>query len=195
MQIGAEVPAPSRSCSEVPTPGDDEEEILDYEPSLVREDMDVNVIYLSFIDYSLVSDDEVVKMSFGPRDVVFQRSKDSENHLKSLYIRAHLDGTPISRMLVDGGAIINLMPYSFFKKMGKSDKELIKTNMMINDVGGGDPIGSKGVASMELTVGSKTLITVFFIVEVHGIYSVILGRDWIHANQKYICVAMADSSI
>jgi hypothetical protein len=195
MQIGAEVPAPSRSCSEVPTPGDDEEEILDYEPSLVREDMDVNVIYLSFIDYSLVSDDEVVKMSFGPRDVVFQRSKDSENHLKSLYIRAHLDGTPISRMLVDGGAIINLMPYSFFKKMGRSDKELIKTNMMINDVGGGDPIGSKGVASMELTVGSKTLVTVFFIVEVHGIYSVILGQDWIHANQKYICVAMADSSI
>jgi hypothetical protein len=195
MQIGAEVPAPSRSCSEVPTPGDDEEEILDYEPSLVREDMDVNVIYLSFVDYSLVSDDEVVKMSFGPRDVVFQRSKDSENHLKSLYIRAHLDGTPISRMLVDGGAIINLMPYSFFKKMGKSDKELIKTNMMINDVGGGDPIGSKVVASMELTVGSKTLVTVFFVVKVHGIYSVILGRDWIHANQKYICVAMADSSI
>jgi hypothetical protein len=195
MQIGAEVSAPSRSCSEVPTPGDDEEEILDYEPSLVREDMDVNVIYLSFVDYSLVSDDEVVKMSFGPRDVVFQRSKDSENHLKSLYIWAHLDGTPISWMLVDGGAIINLMPYSFFKKMGKSDKELIKTNMMINDVGGGDPIGSKGVASMELTVGSKTLVTVFFVVEVHGIYSVILGRDWIHANQKYICVAMADSSI
>jgi hypothetical protein len=58
------------------------------------------------------------------------------------------------------------MPYSFFKKMGKSDEELIKTNMMINDVGGGDPIGAKGVASMELTVGSKTLATTFFIAEV-----------------------------
>jgi hypothetical protein len=36
-----------------------------------------------------------------------------------------------SRMLVDGGAIINLMSYSFYKKMGKSDEELIKINMII----------------------------------------------------------------
>jgi hypothetical protein len=86
-------------------------------------------------------------------------------------------------MLVDGGGIINLMSYSFFKKMGKSDEELIKTNMSINCVGGGDPIGAKGVASMELTVGSKTLATTIFIVEVQGNYSVILGRDWIHANR------------
>jgi hypothetical protein len=103
--------------------------------------------------------------SFGPRDTVFQRPKDSENHLKPLYIRGHLDGTPIPQMLIDGGAIINLMLYSFFKKMGKSDEELIKTNMMINSVGGGNPIGAKGVASMELTVGSKTLATAFFVAE------------------------------
>jgi hypothetical protein len=39
--------------------------------------MDVNVIYLSSVDYSLVGDDEVVEMSFGPHDVVFQRLKNS----------------------------------------------------------------------------------------------------------------------
>jgi hypothetical protein len=137
--------------------------------------MDVNVIYLSSLDYSPVGDDEVVEMSFGPHDAVFQRPKDSENHLKSLYIRGDLDGTHVSQMLVDGGAIINLMSYSFFKKMGKSDEELVKTNMMINGVGGGDPIGAKGVASMELTVGSKTLATAFFVAEVQGNYSIILG--------------------
>jgi hypothetical protein len=122
-------------------------------------------------------------------------------------------------MLVDGGAIINFMLYSFFKNMGKSDEEVVKTNMMINSVGGGDPIGAKGVTSMELTVGSKTLATAFFIIEVQGNYSVILGRDWIHANScipstlnqfliqwvgddievvhtdKSACVAMTDSSI
>jgi hypothetical protein len=123
------------------------------------------------------------------------------------------------RMLVDGGAIINLMPYSFFKKMGKSDEELIKTNMTINGVGGGDPIGAKGVAAMDLTEGSKTLATGFFVAEVQGNYSIILGRDWIHANHcipstlhhfliqwagddievintdTSACVAMVDSSI
>jgi hypothetical protein len=35
---------------------------------------------------------------------------------------------------------------------------------------------------MELTVGSKSLATTFFVVEVQGNYSVILSHDWIHAN-------------
>jgi hypothetical protein len=38
--------------------------------------------------------------------------------MKPLYVRGHIDGMPISRMLVDGGAAINLMPYSVFKKLG-----------------------------------------------------------------------------
>ena len=86
-------------------------------------------------------------------------------------------------MLVDSGAIVNLMPYSLYKKLGRSDEELIKTNMTVSGVGGGDPIGAKGVASMELTVGSKTVAMAFFISEVQGNFNLILGRDWIHANQ------------
>ena len=56
-------------------------------------------------------------------------------------------------------------------------------NMKVSGVGGGDPIGAKGVASMELTVGSKTLATAFFVSDVHGNFSSILGCDWIYANQ------------
>jgi hypothetical protein len=41
---------------------------------------------------------------------------------------------------------------------------------------------ARGVISMEFTVGSKSLATAFYIVEVQGNYNVILGRDWIHAN-------------
>jgi len=70
-----------------------------------------------------------------------------------------------------------------YKKLGGKDEELIKTIMTVSGVGGGDPIGAKGVASMELTVGSKTLATAFFISEVQGKFGSILGRDWIHANQ------------
>jgi hypothetical protein len=63
------------------------------------------------------------------------------------------------------------------------DEELIKTNMIINEVRGGEPILAKRVASMELTIGSKTLSTSFFVAEVQGSYNLILGCDWIHANQ------------
>jgi hypothetical protein len=85
-------------------------------------------------------------------------------------------------MLVDGGAAVNLMPYSVFKKLGREDDDLVKTNLTLNGVGG-NPMEARGVISMELTVGSKSLATAFFVVEVQGNYSVILGRDWIHANR------------
>jgi hypothetical protein len=42
---------------------------------------------------------------------------------------------------------------------------------------------AKDVVSMELTIGSKSLATSLFIVEVQENYSVIFDRDWIHANR------------
>ena len=86
-------------------------------------------------------------------------------------------------MLVDNGAIVNLMPYPLYKKLSGTNEELIKTNMTISGVGGGAPIPSRGVANMELTIGSKTLATAFFIADVQGSYNVILRHDWIHANR------------
>ena len=80
-------------------------------------------------------------------------------------------------MLVDSGAIVNLMLYSLYKKLGGTDEELIKTNMTVSSIGEGDPIGAKGVASMELTIGSKTVATAFFVFEVQGNFNLILGRD------------------
>jgi hypothetical protein len=55
--------------------------------------------------------------------------------LKPLYIRGHIDGRPMSRILIDGGAVSNLMPYIMFKNLGWEDDELMKTNLMLNGVG------------------------------------------------------------
>jgi hypothetical protein len=84
-------------------------------------------------------------------------------------------------MLVNGGTAVNLMSYSVFKKLGREDDELVKTNLTLNGVGG-NPMGAQDVVSMELNVGSKSLTTAFFVIKVQGNYSVIMGRDWIHAN-------------
>ena len=40
-------------------------------------------------------------------------------HLKALYVKGFVDGKPMSKMLVDGGASIDLMPYTTFCKLGK----------------------------------------------------------------------------
>jgi hypothetical protein len=120
-------------------------------------------------------------MCLSPKEPVFEKLEVSSQHLKPLYVQGHIDRKPISRMLVDGGAAVNLMSYSIFKKLGREDDKLVKTNLMLNGVGG-NPMEAQGVISMELTVGSKSLATAFFIVEVQGNYSVIFGHDWIHAN-------------
>jgi hypothetical protein len=52
-----------------------------------------------------------------------------------LYIQGHIDGIPISKMLIDGSVAVNLMLYSIFKKFGREDDELVKTNLTLNDVG------------------------------------------------------------
>jgi len=90
-------------------------------------------------------------------------------------MRGHINGKPVTRMLVDGGAIVNLIPHSLYKKLGGQDEDLIKTNMTVSGVGGSKPIGAKGVASMEVTIGSKTLATAFFVSEVQGKFNLILG--------------------
>ena len=42
----------------------------------------------------------------------------------------------MSKMLVDGGASVNLMPYTTFCKLGKGPRDLIETDMMLKDFGG-----------------------------------------------------------
>jgi hypothetical protein len=41
---------------------------------------------------------------------------------------------------------------------------------------------AQGAICMELTIGSKTLPTAFFVIKGRGSYNLLLGRDWIHAN-------------
>ena len=57
-------------------------------------------------------------------------------HLKALYVKGFVDGKPMNKMLVDGGASINLMSYTTFHKLGKGPRDLIETNMMLKDFRG-----------------------------------------------------------
>jgi len=101
--------------------------------------------------------------------------------LKALYLNGFIDGKPLTKMLVDGGAAANLMPYSTFSKLGKRTKDLCPTDMRLIDFSGKISL-TKGAICVELMVGSKILPTNFIVVVAKGTYSLLLGRDWIHAN-------------
>jgi hypothetical protein len=84
-------------------------------------------------------------------------------------------------MLVDNNATVNIMPHSVLRRLGRSAKDLIKTNVTLSDFNG-QASEAQGFLNVDLTVGSKTILTSFFIISSKSTYTVLLGRDWIHAN-------------
>jgi hypothetical protein len=176
-----------KASTPVVTASDNDMDLLDDDEFLLIKDgsppltgMDINMVFTLLTELR-GAEEKVAQMCLGPKEAMFEKHEESSQHLKPLYVHGHIDGKPISKMLINGDATINLMSYSVLKKLEREDDELVKTNLMLNGVGG-NLIEAKGIVSMELTVGRKSLATAFFIIEVQGNYSVILGRDWIHAN-------------
>jgi hypothetical protein len=108
-------------------------------------------------------------MCLSPKAALFEEPEVSSQHLKPLHIQGHIDGKMISMMLVDGGAAVNLMSYSIFKKLGREDDELMRTNLMLNGVGG-NPMDARGVASIELVSGHEMHIFTTNIPKFHSRY-------------------------
>jgi predicted aspartyl protease len=124
----------------------------------------------------------VAQLDFGPRPVFFEKPREKDcKHLKALYLKGYINGHPVNKMLVDTGAAVNIMPYSVLRWLGCSAEDLIKTNVTLSDFNG-QASEAQGILNVDLTVGSKTVPTSFFIVNNKSACTVLLGRDWIHAN-------------
>jgi hypothetical protein len=102
-------------------------------------------------------------------------------HMRPLYLRGYVNWKPLTKMFVDGGAAVNVMPYTTFRKLGMGHGDLTPTSIVLND-SAGNPSDTKGCVHVDLMMGSKTLLTTCFVIEGKGAYSLLLGRDWIHAN-------------
>lgn len=92
-----------------------------------------------------VMEESLAKLVLSPEQAMFEKSEGIGHlHLKPLYVKGFINGKPMSKMLVDGEATVNLMPYATFRKLGKNSDDLIKTNMVLKDFGG-NPSETKGV--------------------------------------------------
>jgi hypothetical protein len=102
-------------------------------------------------------------------------------HLKPLYIKAHMDGRPVNRVLVDNEAAVNILPTSILRKLLKTENDLIVTDVSVSGFASG-ATKTKGVIPIEVKVGSKIATVAFFVVNTDSAYNALLGRDWIHSN-------------
>jgi hypothetical protein len=76
----------------------------------------------------------VAQLDLGPRPVIFEKPQAKNyKHLKALYLKGYINGQPVNKMLVDTGAVVNIMPYSVLCRLGRSAGDLIKTNVTLSD--------------------------------------------------------------
>jgi hypothetical protein len=127
------------------------------------------------ICYYVMNEGEVIET-----DTVFKRPTESmKSHLKPLYIWAKVEDVGINKVLVDGGAAINLMPSILLKKIGKSVSDLRPHNMVLTDFEG-KTSKSLGVILLSVRVGTVARPTLFVVVSSKANYNMLLGREWIH---------------
>jgi hypothetical protein len=124
----------------------------------------------------------VAQLDLGPRPVIFEKPRAKNyKHFKTLYLKGYINGQPANKILVDTGAAVNIMSYSVLRRLGRSTRDLIKTNVTLRNFNG-QTSEPQGILSVDLTVVNNTVPTSFFIINSKSIYNILLGRDWIHAN-------------
>jgi hypothetical protein len=135
--------------------------------------MGVNMVFTISVEFHVPMED-VVELALGVERAVFKKPESLGAHMKPLFIQGHLDGMPVEHMLMDGGASVNILPLSLLKRLDHIEDDLKRTNLSLSDFVD-DPTEANGIICKELTVGSKTMPTAFFMVDVKGCYNVLLG--------------------
>jgi hypothetical protein len=131
--------------------------------------MGVNMVFAIPVKFR-APEHGIVELVIGTERTVFEKPGE---HMKPLFIQGHLDGTPVGHMLVDGGERVNIMPLSVFNRLDHGEGELKRTNLSLSGFVG-EPTEANSIVCKELTIGSKTVPTTFFVVDVKGRYNVLL---------------------
>ncbi|KAM2141395.1 hypothetical protein ACFX1Q_007676 [Malus domestica] len=114
--------------------------------------------------------------------MVFSRSSLTlANHLKPIYVMVHLEGVPFKRVLIDGEAAVNMLPYKQMKRLCRSEDDLIPTDLTVSSFSG-TITKTHGILPLEVDLGSKQVMLAFFVVDSTSTYIALLGRDWIHQS-------------
>ena len=53
-------------------------------------------------------------------------------HIRPLYVRAHFNGKPVSKVLVDNGSIVNVIRLRILRALGRGIDDLIETKVYVS---------------------------------------------------------------
>ena len=100
--------------------------------------------------------------------------------MSALHIQGWINGHPLKRIFIDGGAAVNVLPISTLTKIGKSRSDMVPTKTTISSFAGDESV-PMGCLVLDVTVGSVVTPTLFFIMGTKATYQALLGRCWIHS--------------
>ena len=102
-------------------------------------------------------------------------------HIRPLCVRAYFNGKLVSKVLEDNGSIVNVMPLRMLRALGRGIGDLIEMEVSVSAFTR-EISKTLGILHIDITVGSKTSLSAFFVINSTTTYNALLGRDWIHAN-------------
>jgi hypothetical protein len=105
--------------------------------------MDINMVFTIPAELRVPMKD-ITELALGVEHAVFEKTESPSMHMKPLFIRGHLDGTPIRHMLIDGRASTNILLLSLFKKLGHVECDLKCTNLILSGFAA-DPTEAKQI--------------------------------------------------
>ncbi|XP_058775062.1 uncharacterized protein LOC131649314 [Vicia villosa] len=105
---------------------------------------------------------------------------EGRNHNRALHISVECKGTMLSRVLVDNGSSLNVLPKSSLMRLDYSGVEIRPSELTVRAFD-----GSKrsvfGEVDLPIMIGPQLFTITFFVMDIHPSYSCLLGRPWIHA--------------
>ncbi|XP_052484826.1 uncharacterized protein LOC128039929 [Gossypium raimondii] len=121
---------------------------------------------ISTDNYIFFNDDEIPPGGTGPT--------------KALHITTHCKGYMLSRVLIDNGSALNVLPLSTLNSLPVDNSHM---KMCQNVVRAFDGIerGVMGRIEIPLLIGATTYEVDFLVMDIKSSYSCLLGRPWIHS--------------
>ena len=97
-------------------------------------------------------------------------------HINALYVRAHLNGRPISKVLIDNGSTVNVMSLRMLRALERNISDMIETDVTVPAFTGAVS-KTLEILPIDITIGSKTALSAFFVIGCTANYNILLGRD------------------
>lgn len=116
-------------------------------------------------------------ISFSEEDAI----PEDRLHNRPLYMKGSVGDICITRIFIDCGSAVNLLPLRVLTQLGYSISQLSPSHLKIQ---GFNQSGQRslGVIHLKVELGEFVTIVRFHVIDSRTSYNMLLGRPWLHEN-------------